>query len=111
MVRLKKVQEPEDRRWSDAIPNQQEKEPPPLITVGVLTTANKRGLPGGERISLLKEMVNYGNSKNITIFFFFPRDVDWKKRRIIGYTWNGISWRRKLFPFPRIIYNRIRFRN
>lgn len=96
---------------SSTLPNQREKVKKPPVTVGVLTTANKRGLPGGERSRLFKEMVSYGQKKDIAIYFFFARDVYWKQRKIRGFTWNGKVWRRGIFPFPEIVYNRIRFRN
>lgn len=95
---------------SSTLPNQREKKTPSPVTVGVLTTANKKGLPGGEKQRLLKEMVDYGKKQNISIFFFFARGVDWQKRRITGYVWTGRQWRKGLFKFPDIIYNRIRFR-
>lgn len=111
VVRLKNVQEPSGHLHSGTLPNQQEQLKKRPVIVGVLTTANKKGLPGGERSRLFKEMVSYGKKNNIAIYFFFARDVYWKQRRIRGYTWNGKVWKRGLFPFPDIVYNRIRFRN
>lgn len=109
VVRLKNVQA--GHFGSNTLPNQQEQYRKPPVTVGVLTTANRKGLPGGERSRLFKEMVDYGKKNNINIFFFFVRDVYWKQRRIRGVTWTGKVWKRGIYPFPNIIYNRIRFRN
>ncbi len=111
MVRLNPIPGPSGRLLSSTLPNQREKKTPSPVTVGVLTTANKKGLPGGEKQRLLKEMVDYGKKQNIFIFFFFAQGVNWRKRRITGYVWTGKQWRKGLFLFPDIIYNRIRFRN
>ncbi len=111
MVRLNRILEPSGRLISNTLSNQHEKKNPSPITVGVLTTVNKKGLPGGEKSRLFKEMVECGKNQNISIFFFFARGVDWRRRRIGGYMWTGKQWRKVLFPFPDIIYNRIRFRN
>jgi hypothetical protein len=111
VVRLNRIPEPSGRLHSSTLPNQREKKNPSSITVGVLTTANKKGFPGGEKSRLFKEMVEYGKKQNISIYFFFARDVEWKRKRIRGFVWTGRQWRRGLFPFPDIIYNRIRFRN
>jgi hypothetical protein len=111
VVRLNRIPGPSGHLYNSTLPNQHEKKPPPPVTVGVLTTANKKGLPGGEKARLFKEMVEYGNNRNIFIYFFFARGVDWRRRRIKGFVWTGRHWRRGVFPFPNIIYNRIRFRN
>jgi hypothetical protein len=111
VVRLKNIPEPSGCLSSNTLPNQHEKIKKPPVTVGVLTTTNKKGLPGGERSRLFKEMVAFGHKRKISIYFFFARDVDWRRRKIRGFVWNGKVWRRGLFPFPDIIYNRIRFRN
>ena len=111
MVRLNRIPGPSGHLHSSTLPNQHEKKNPLPVIVGVLTTANKKGLPGGEKSRLFKEMVDYGKKQNIFIYFFFARDVEWRKRRIGGFVWTGRQWRRGLFPFPDIIYNRIRFRN
>lgn len=112
VVRLKDFQEPAGNLDTTTnMPSQHEKKKAPLVTVGVLTTANKRGLPGGEGIRIFKEMVAYGNKYNVAVFFFFPRDVNWKRKKIAGLIWNGKIWRKKILPFPDIVYNRIRFRN
>lgn len=110
MVRLNPIPD-SSGRLHNTLPSKREKKTPPPITVGVLTTANKKGLPGGEKSKLFKEMVDYGKKQNIFIYFFFARDVDWHQRRIKGYIWTGKQWRRGLLRFPDIIYNRIHFRN
>ncbi|WNR44611.1 YheC/YheD family endospore coat-associated protein [Paenibacillus roseipurpureus] len=43
---------------------------------------------------------------NLKLFAFTPRDILWKKQRIIGLSLKKDKWTQNSFPFPHVVYNR-----
>jgi len=87
--------------------------------VGVLITAGHRSkykLPTGKDARIKKEMIESARSYGMLMYFFYPRDLDWRKNRIKGYTLkldtstNDAEWTIDHFPMPDIVYNRLSFR-
>ncbi|MDD4802968.1 MAG: YheC/YheD family protein [Syntrophomonas sp.] len=86
--------------------------------VGVLATVkfDADGFPIGKEADIIKQKFAAAQKYGIDIFIFFAKDIIEKDRIINGYVFvhdkaEGGHWERKLFPFPDIIYNRIRSRN
>ncbi|HBQ86036.1 MAG TPA: hypothetical protein DER33_01205 [Syntrophomonas sp.] len=96
---------------------------PPRIklgpVVGVLTTANrnsKSGLPIGKETYYLGELVSYARRKGVFVYLFYSTGVNWHSQTIKGYTLDfnkesAHKWVSGEYPFPDIVYNRIRSRN
>ncbi|WP_100401098.1 YheC/YheD family protein [Bacillus sp. FJAT-44742] len=51
---------------------------------------------------------NYEMAKslNIDLLVFTPKGINWTKKKIRGWFFNGHSWQRKSCPFPSAVYNR-----
>lgn len=80
--------------------------------VGIITTGKNRNKPGSGNIErLFKELMSCGRKKGVFIYYFYPRNINWKNRVLKGYSHDGIKWRSGIYPFPDIIYNRILYRN
>jgi len=80
--------------------------------IGVLTTRKKNSSPffTGKKGRLYKELIVNGREKGCVIFYFFPEGLNQKRQVIKGYTLIKGKWQERIFPYPDIIYNRIRFR-
>jgi len=93
---------------NDYSPGEQECMKP---VVGVLTTRSSKSnkpYPSGKKARLFKELIYYGNQKNIFIFFFASEGINWKEKTIEGYTYGeNKKWQSGVYPFPDIVYNRI----
>jgi len=89
---------------------------PPKLSfpqVGIMTTGKhiNHGIPSGKKARIFRELTSHAHAKGIILFFFYPEDVDLKKRRITGFTPTGTrSWVRSIYPFPDIVYNRVMYR-
>lgn len=87
-------------------------------TVGVLSTVRLNtinGLPDGKEAKIFEEQFSMAKEYGISMFLFFGDGVNWLNRTIYGYTFipatrNRGHWIRKNFPFPDVVYNRIRSR-
>lgn len=87
--------------------------------VGVLTTVHRdrySGLPIGKEAQYYKEMIAYGRQRGVFIYLFYLPDINWARKTIAGYTISfpktkAERWKKQDFPFPDIIYNRIRYRH
>lgn len=90
----------------------------PTPLVGVFSTvrlSSKNGLPDGKEARVFVEQIAMAKQYGITTFLFFGNGVNWSTRTINGYTFiSGTGktgrWIRKTFPFPEVVYNRIRSR-
>lgn len=88
----------------------------PLI--GVFSTVKinpDTGFPVGKEARTFKEKFAAAKKYGLTMFLFLADDVSLMNRTINGYVFttgndNKSYWERKVFPFPDIVYNRIRFR-
>ncbi|MGO4500325.1 YheC/YheD family protein [Paenibacillus sp. 2RAB27] len=57
------------------------------------------------RKSILGLCQRYQN-QNLRLYAFTPADIRWKKQRIIGLSLKNGKWIQRMFPFPRVVYNR-----
>ncbi len=84
--------------------------------VGVLSTPKnpKYPLPTGKGAKFNQEMIIAARNKGIVIFCFYPEDINWRERRVVGHTYikqgKKGKWIRSLFPMPDIVYNRLSYR-
>ncbi|MDD4803067.1 MAG: YheC/YheD family protein [Syntrophomonas sp.] len=89
----------------------------PKAVVGVLTTPNPKsiyGFPKGKSAKFDREIIIEAHNMGILMYCFYPEDINWRDKKIIGYTYitqgNKSKWIRKAFPLPHIVYNRLKFR-
>ncbi|MDD3365540.1 MAG: YheC/YheD family protein [Syntrophomonas sp.] len=89
----------------------------PKAVVGVLTTPKnnlKYPLPTGKSAKFNKELIIAARNMGILMYCFYPEDIIWSEKRILGHTYinqgNKGKWIRDLFPLPNIVYNRLSFR-
>lgn len=79
--------------------------------VGVLTSAiHNKNMPHGKTARLFKEMIEYSRRRGIFVYLFGPDGISKDRRYIRGISSRHNSWKPGIFPWPDIIYNRIRFR-
>ncbi|MEN6351527.1 MAG: YheC/YheD family protein [Syntrophomonas sp.] len=81
--------------------------------VGVLSNGevSNGAFPSGKKARLFKEMLTCAEQRKILLYFFYRVDVDWGREIIRGFTWdNKYGWIKRNYPFPDVVYNRIRFR-
>ncbi|MZP28570.1 hypothetical protein GTO91_02370 [Heliobacterium undosum] len=57
--------------------------------------------------SHLKETQRYARDLGVIAVVFSPQDIDWGERTVTGVILVGDEWRKKTFPIPRVVYNRI----
>lgn len=88
--------------------------------VGVLSTVKispQSGLPVGKEAKLFREMFIFAARQGIFMFLFTINGINWSKGLIKGYTCIADKsaqtgpWLEKTFPFPDIVYNRLRYRH
>ena len=73
------------------------------VSIGVyLCQRNPREAYPEKRIQAL---VNESNKRNLTIFFFSSKDVDFEREKIAGEVFQNGEWKVKQFPFPDVIHN------
>ncbi|PKM78031.1 MAG: hypothetical protein CVU90_04770 [Firmicutes bacterium HGW-Firmicutes-15] len=88
----------------------------PLIAVLSTVRINPNsGFPTGREARIYKEKFAAAKQYGIRMFLFFVDDVNWINRTIKGFAFvtstdNKGHWVRKAFPFPDVVYNRIRYR-
>ncbi len=89
----------------------------PIAVVGVLTTPKnnlKYPLPTGKGAKFNQEMILAARDKGILMYCFYPGDIIWRQKKIVGHTYikqhKKGKWIRDLFPLPDIVYNRLSFR-
>lgn len=79
--------------------------------VGVLTSAiHNKNMPHGKTARLFKEMIEYSRRRGIFVYLFGSNGISQDRRYIRGISTHHNSWKPGIFPWPDIIYNRIRFR-
>jgi len=87
--------------------------------VGILSTvklSSTTGFPLGKEARIFQEKFAIAKQYGIIMFLFYADDIDWINKTINGYqfiTDVGMKehWERTIFPFPDVVYNRIRYRN
>lgn len=79
-----------------------------IVYLGVLAARSSSAhRPYQAQTTFFRRLVREAETLGVRVFIFSPRDVLWRKRRIRGWTWQGGSWRKRLFPFPVAIYDRV----
>ncbi|MCD1258026.1 YheC/YheD family protein [Paenibacillus athensensis] len=69
-------------------------------------------LVGWELSPLFLEACHYAaEARGARFFYFYPRRVDIANRQIQGHYWQNGQWRKALFPYPDVIYDRMRRKN
>jgi hypothetical protein len=87
--------------------------------VGILSTVRRsynKYFPVGNEARILIEKFAMAKQYGLIMFLFYPDDVSWENMTIRGYTLSSDKdkkgpWVRRTFPFPDVVYNRIRNRN
>lgn len=82
--------------------------------VGIMALRSRRGPRYGEHEPFFRGLTRVGNRLGIGTYMFGPRDVDWHRRRVYGYSYSGVwptgRWRRAAYPLPDVIYDRVQTR-
>lgn len=79
--------------------------------VAVMTTVIKNdNPPRGKGGRLFKELIDYAGERGVFVYLFNPGKISRRRNNIHGLTYLKGEWKWGLFPWPDIIYNRIRFR-
>ncbi len=80
--------------------------------VGIITTGKSRTTQcNGNKVHLYKDLISCGRKRGVFIYYFYPRNINWKLRQIKGYSYDGKKWCYGIYPFPDIVYNRILYRS
>jgi len=87
--------------------------------VGILSTvklSSTTGFPVGKEARIFQEKFAIAKQYGIIMFLFYAHDINWQNKTIHGYqfvTDFGMKehWEKIIFPFPDVVYNRIRYRN
>ncbi len=98
--------------------NHRHSEVSPILVVAVLSTVrldSQNNLPAGKEARIYQEKLAMAKQYGILMYLFFAQDVNWANKTITGYTFlnNAATqghWIRNIFPFPDVVYNRIRYR-
>ena len=78
------------------------------VYLGVLAArSNSAHRPYQAQTTYFRRLVRESEVLGVRVFIFSPLDVLWKKRRIRGWTWQGGVWRKRLYPFPVAVYDRV----
>ncbi|OAS22105.1 YheC/YheD family protein [Paenibacillus oryzisoli] len=59
----------------------------------------------------LEACQHVASSYGARFFYFYPKQVDFEKKQIIGSYWRDGKWLKAIFPFPDVIYDRMRRKN
>ncbi|HLT58821.1 MAG: YheC/YheD family protein [Limnochordales bacterium] len=82
--------------------------------VGILALRVRGGGLYGEHDPFFRALTRWGERMAVGAYMFGPRDVNWERRCIHGYTYAGVwplgRWRRGVFPFPDVVYDRLQTR-
>lgn len=79
-----------------------------MPSLGILSCYSvRRGNPLSQA-DLFRQYCEVGRRVGLDVFVFSPRDIDWHRRRIAGYVWEGGRWRQTPVPFPDLVMDRCR---
>jgi len=81
--------------------------------VGILVSGDSRKpIPKGRPARIYKETILQGATRGVFIYYFFCNGVDWKNKKITGFTYSLTGgWKTGKYDWPHIVYNRIVYRN
>ncbi|SHG62115.1 YheC/D like ATP-grasp [Thermosyntropha lipolytica DSM 11003] len=83
----------------------------PVVAIMADLNKTSRDKPFGGQSSFIKQAIKIGQGLGELCFAFSPYSIDWKKKKIRGYTIKEDSWIPGVFPFPDVIYPRDRMTN
>lgn len=69
---------------------------------------NMPGRPFGSQSLFIKELISTGRQLGLICYGFSPRNINWGKKVIHGYTYGNSGWIRADFPIPDVVYPRER---
>ncbi len=78
----------------------------PVIGVLLGSASQNQNRPFGNTTSFCVEMVEAGKLYGGFVFFFTPKQIDWRDKRIRGWSYNN-GWYQTSFPMPEVVYNRL----
>ncbi|MEN6460845.1 MAG: YheC/YheD family protein [Syntrophomonas sp.] len=80
--------------------------------VGILTNRDKHAIyPAGKNAKIFKEMFSAARNQGVFLFEFYPEGVNIKNKTIKGHSIDRLGkFYSSTFPFPDVVYNRIRYR-
>ena len=81
----------------------------PVVAV-MPSAVNKNRHPHGKTGKMLRELIQYAQSRGIFVYLFGLDGIQRNLHQIRGISIINNSWQPGLFPWPDIIYNRIRLR-
>ncbi|MDF2721289.1 MAG: hypothetical protein K0Q59_964 [Paenibacillus sp.] len=84
----------------------------PAKTLGIMVcrTAGEPPIPEKD---YFRRLTRLGQKLGITVYVFFPHQIDWPRRRVLGYGYSASmkSWERSFFPLPDVVYDRCFYSN
>ncbi|MDT9724777.1 YheC/YheD family protein [Xylanibacillus composti] len=78
----------------------------PVIGVLLGSTSQNASRPFGSTTSFCMEMVEAGKLYGGFVYFFTPKQIDWREKRIRGWSYSN-GWYQASFPMPEVVYNRL----
>ncbi|MCF6094619.1 YheC/YheD family protein [Microaerobacter geothermalis] len=64
----------------------------------------------GEK-TFFKNLFLEGKKLGVPMYIFSPLDIDWPKEMVKGYYLSETGWKEKVFPLPRVVYDRCFYPN
>lgn len=85
---------------------------PSTKTVGIMV-CKIAGEPPIPEKDYFRRLSRLGQKLGLTVFVFFPNQVDWPRKRVLGYAYSpsSKSWGKHFFPIPDIVYDRCFYSN
>jgi glutathione synthase/RimK-type ligase-like ATP-grasp enzyme len=74
-------------------------------TLGIMALV-KRDEPRFPEKGYYQKLTEIGRKHGIRVFVFSPRQADFARRQVVGFEYHKGQWRRQLFPFPAVVYDR-----
>ncbi len=83
----------------------------PVVSVYVWRTSS----PGSSRFlgpvtDLTRTFIRLARRRGAVAYAFSARDVDWEHGTVSGFVPSGRTWRRRTFPLPDVVYDRLQSR-
>ncbi len=77
----------------------------PYIGISV-SIEGKQSKPFGNQSFFISQLIEQARAMGAVCFVFGLKDVDLHKAMIRGYTYQGRSWKKRIYPLPDVIYPR-----
>ena len=77
--------------------------------IGIFTAGFTESLlrPIGERSLFFAKFLSIDHSLGIHSYVFGAHHINWEEGTIEGYTYGKSGWKKELFPFPNVVYDRL----